>query len=86
MRVVKVAQEDIAHKIDTAYIREQFSHIDNVGVTFVCTKDKREEDDWIDEDGIRQIVILLPYDEVKKSEDVRPMMLKKAKERLSQAA
>ena len=86
MRVVKVAQEDVAEKIDTLYILEQLRHIEKVGITYICTKDKQEEDDWTDEKGVRHIVILLPYDEVKTSDDIRPKMLKKAKERLSQAA
>ena len=85
MKVVKVVQEDVADKIDTAYISEQFRHIDRVGVIFVCTKDEREEDDWTDEDG-RHIVIRLPYREVKQLADVRPMMLARVKERLGVVA
>jgi hypothetical protein len=51
----------------------------------MCTKDEREVEDWIDEDG-RYIMIRLPYKEVKKMKDVRPLMLTKAKERLGLVA
>lgn len=85
MKVLKVVEEDIANKIDTAYILEQFRHIDNVIITFMCTRDERELEDWIDEDG-HFIVIRLPYKEVKKLADIRPLMLSKAKERLGLVA
>ena len=85
MKVLKVAQEDVADKIDTSYILEQFRHIDKVVVTFMCTKDEREMDDWIDE-GCRYIVIRLPYKIVKRLADARPLMLERAKERLGLVA
>ena len=85
MKVLKVVQEDIADKIDTAYISEQFRHLDKVAIIFLCTKDEREEDDWTDEDG-RHIVIRLPYKEVRQMEDIRPMMLARVKERLAEVA
>ena len=85
MKVIKVVEEDVADKIDTLYILEQFRHIDEVGITFLCTKDEREEDDWVDEDG-RHIVIYLPYEEVKNMADIKPMMLAKVKERLELVA
>ena len=85
MKVLKVVEEDIANKIDTAYILEQFRHIDKVIITYMCTKDERNVEDWIDEDG-RYIVIRLPYKEVKRLLDVRPLMLAKAKERLGLVA
>lgn len=64
---------------------EQFRHIDKVGIIFVCTKDEREEDDWIEEGGCH-IVIRLPYQEVKRLADIRPMMLARVKERLREVA
>ncbi len=85
MRVIKVVEEDIADKIDTTYILEQFRHIERVGIIYICTEDEQDEDDWIDEDG-RHIVILLPYKMVKQMADVRPLMLQKAMERLGLAA
>ena len=48
MKVLKVVEEDIADKIDTLYILEQFRHIDSVAITFLCTKDEREVNDWIE--------------------------------------
>lgn len=86
MKITKIVQEDIADKIDTHYIMERLGHIENVGITYICTRDSRDEDDWVDEDGTRQIVIKLSYDEVKHSKDIRPIMLKMAQERLSMAA
>lgn len=85
MKVLKVVEEDIANKVDTAYILEHFRHIDKVVITFMCTKDEREVEDWIDEDG-RYIVIRLPYKKVKRLADVRPLMLAQAKERLGLAS
>ena len=57
----------------------------NTGIVFICTREGEEEDDWTDEDGVHYIVIHLPYKEVRKSQDVRPLMLEKAKERLGGA-
>ena len=85
MKVLKVVEEDVSEKIDTLYILELFRHIDNVAITYFCTRDERDLDDWVDEKG-RHIIIRLPYQEVKKSTDVRPLMLAKAKERLGLVA
>jgi len=85
MEVLKVAQEDVADKIDTAYILEQFRHLDKVVITFMCTRDEREIEDWTDEDG-RYINIRLPYKEVKRMTDIRPIMLARVKERLGSVA
>lgn len=86
MRVVKIVEQDVAHKVDTSYIQQQLNHVDKVGITYICTNDDRNEDDWTDENGVRQIIIKLSYDEVKQSQDARPLMLKKAQERLGMAA
>ena len=85
MKVLKVVEEDVADKIDTFYILELFRHIDKVAITYLCTKDERDLDDWVDEKG-RHIIIRLPYKEVKKMADIRPLMLEKAKERLGLVA
>jgi len=85
MKVLKVVEEDIADKIDTYYILELFRHIENVAITFMCTKDEREVEDWIDEKGWH-IVIRLPYKKVKRLADARPLMLARAKERLGLTA
>ncbi len=86
MIVLKVVDEDIADKIDIQYIQNQFANLQNIGILYVCTLEGGEEDDWIDEDGMRNIIIHLPYKEVKKGEDIRPLMLAKAKARLGFAA
>lgn len=86
MIVVKVVDQDIADKIDTYYIEQQLSGLENVGIVYICTSEGGEEDDWTDEDGMRNIVIHLPYREVKNLTDIRPLMLAKAKERLGLVA
>ena len=85
MKVIKIVDEDIADKIDTQYIAKQFSDLEKVGIVFICTRDKGEEDEWTDEEGLRHIVIHLPYNEVKQMADARPLMLARAKERLGLA-
>ncbi|MBL7783930.1 MAG: hypothetical protein JNM22_22025, partial [Saprospiraceae bacterium] len=45
MIVVKIAEKEVADKIDTQYVSAQFSHVENVGVTFLCTLDDQEEDE-----------------------------------------
>jgi hypothetical protein len=85
MKVLKIVERDVFDKVDTSYVWEQLSHIDQVALTFVCTIDEQEEDDWSDENG-RHIVILLPYHEVKILTDARPLMLEKAKARLGLVA
>ena len=85
MKVLKIVEGDISDKIDTLYVWEQLNHIDKVALTYICMMDEQEEDDWSDENG-RHIVILLPYKEVKRLKDVRPLMLAKAKEKLGLVA
>ena len=85
MNVTKMVDEDISEKVDIDYIENLFKAIPNVGIVYVCTLDEREEDDWI-EDGCRYIVIRLPYKQIKKLKDARPLMLAKAQERLGLAA
>ena len=82
MVVTKAADYDVFDKIDTRYISDQFSDLENIGMVFICGKEGGEEDDWTEEDGMRYIVIHLPYEEVRNTQDARPMMLAKAKERL----
>jgi len=86
MVVVKVVDQDIADKIDTQYIREQIPNLPNIGIVYVCTPEGGEEDDWTDEDGLRHIIIDLPYEEVQQIPDARPLMLAKARERLGLVA
>ncbi len=82
MVVVKVVDQDIAEKVDTQYIEAQFPKLENIGIVFICTREGGEEDEWTEADGQHYIVIHLPYKDVQNSQDVRQMMLKKAKERL----
>ncbi len=86
MVITKAADSDIFDKIDTYYVSDRLPRLENVGIIFMCGKLGGEEDDWIEEDGTRLIVIQLPYDEVRRLEDVRPMMLAKARERLGLVA
>ncbi|MBP6826026.1 MAG: hypothetical protein KA165_05670 [Saprospiraceae bacterium] len=86
MVVVKVVDQDIADKIDTHYIERQLTGWENVGIVYICTSEGGEEDEWTDEEGMRNIVIHLPYKEVKQMNDIRPLMLAKAKERLGLVA
>jgi len=86
MTVVKVVDKDVADKVDTRYIAEQFTDVQNVGIIYICTLEGGEEDDWIDDEGFRNIVIHLPYKEVKKLGDIRSLMLAKVKERLGLVA
>ena len=85
MIVVKVVDQDIAEKVDTQYIAEQFANLQNVGIVYICTQEGGKEDEWVDETGMKHIVIHLPYKTVKRFKDVRPLMLKKAKKRLGLA-
>lgn len=82
MVVVKVVEQDIADKIDTDFISDQFKELENIGIIFICTREGEEERDYI-EDGMRYIVINLPYDEVNILKDARQMMLKKSQEKLN---
>ncbi len=84
MEVTKIVVKDIADKIDTQYVSAQFSHVQNVGIVFLCTQDEndQEEDEWIDDKGSHNFIIRLPYDLVQNSADVRPFMVAIVKERL----
>ena len=82
MVVTKVVDEGIANKVDTQYISNQFRELENISIIYICTEEGGEEDDF-EEDGIRYIVIQLPYEEVRQLQDARTMMLRKAKDRLN---
>lgn len=81
MKVVKVVDQDVAEKVDTEYIAAQFPALEHVSIIFFCTLEGGEEDEW-EEDGVRYIAIHLPYELVRKLDDIRPMMLEKARARL----
>ena len=84
--VTKIVEQDVADKVDTSLIASKLNHLKkDVGITYVCTNDDRGDDDWVEE-GVRYIVIKLPYEEVKRSADIRVMMLAKLRERLGEVA
>lgn len=84
--VTKIVEQDVADKVDTSFIASKLNHLKkDLGITYVCTNDDRGDDDWVEE-GVRYIVIKLPYEEVKRSADIRVMMLAKLRERLGEVA
>ena len=85
MIVVKVADQEVADKVDTSFIEATFSDLPSIGIIFICTPDEGKEDDWTDEDGMRYLVIQLPYHEVQQMPDARPLLLARARERLGLA-
>ena len=85
MEVTKMVDEDISEKVDIDYIEDHFKALPNIRILYICTLESGEEDDWF-EDGFRYIVIDLPYKQVRKMKDARPLMLSKAQERLGLAA
>jgi hypothetical protein len=88
LQVTKIAEKAIAEKIDTQYVSAQFSHVQNVGIVFLCTSDEtdQEEDEWVDEKGRHNFVIRLPFDLVQRSPDIREYMVAIVRERLGEAA
>ena len=88
MEVVKIVEEAISDKIDTQYVAAQFSHVQHVGIVFLCTQDEndQEEDEWVDDKGNHNFIIRVPYDLVKRSNDVRPILVAIVKERLGEVA
>lgn len=82
MKVLKVAEQSVADKLDTQYIADYFADMPNIAVVFVCTADDGEEDDWTDEAGLRHLVIHLPLQTVSVLDDARPLMLATLQERL----
>ncbi len=86
MEVIKIVEQEVADKIDTQYVSAQFPDVEDVCITFLCTLDDQEEDEWIDDDGTHYFTIRLPYDLVKRSDDVRDFMVAIVKERLGEAA
>jgi hypothetical protein len=77
MVVVKMVDEAVAEKVDTTYIAEKLAHIHNVSIVFVCTEEGGAEDDWIDSEGMRHLVLQLPYALVRVLPDARSLMLER---------
>lgn len=84
--VVKIVDKDVSEKVDTRYIAQRFTEIENVSIIYTCTLEGGEDDDWLDDEGTRHIIIDLPYKEVKKVADIKPLMLAKVKEKLGLVA
>ena len=81
--VTSITDEAVLSKIDTQYIMSKFSIVDlNVVICFICTNDNwRKEDTWKHK-GKMYYAIRLPYQQVKETDDVRPLMLELAARRL----
>lgn len=81
--VTSITDEAVLSKIDTQYVMSKFSGVTlNVVIVFICTNENwRKEDTWKHK-GKTYYAIRLPYQLVKETEDVRPLMLKLAAEKL----
>ena len=87
-KITLAANEDVYDLLDYEYIQQFLGEL-KVNIVFSCVNtDDWVDDSWISEEGIPSHIIKLPYDKVKTmmKEDVRELMLKKAQERLQQAA
>ena len=81
--VTRIIDEDVLPKIDAQYVMSKLSGVDmNAVIVFICTNENwRKEDSWKHK-GKTYYAIRLPYQLVKETEDVRPLMLKLAAEKL----
>jgi len=81
--VTSITDEAVLSKIDTQYVMSKFSGVDmNAVIVFICTNDNwRKEDAWKHK-GKQYYAIRLPYQQVKETDDVRPLMLELAAKRL----
>ena len=83
INVTRIIDEEVLNKIDAQYVKSKLSHVDmNAVIVFICTKENwRKEDTWKHK-GETYYTIRLPYQQVKETDDVRPMMLELAAKRL----
>ena len=81
--VTSITDEAVLSKIDTQYVMSKFSGVDmNAVIVFICTNDNwRKEDAWKHK-GKQYYTIRLPYQQVKETDDARPLMLELAAKRL----
>lgn len=81
--VTSITDEEVLSKIDTQYVMSRFSGVNlNAVIVFICTNENwRKEDTWKHK-GETYYAIRLPYQLVKETEDVRPLMLQLAAEKL----
>lgn len=77
--ITSITDEDVFPKIDTHYVMSKLSDVDlNAVIVFICTNENwRKEDTWKHK-GKMYYAIRLPYQLVKETEDVRPLMLELA--------
>ena len=81
--VVRIIDKEVLNKIDAQYVKSKLAHIDmNAVIVFICTNENwRKEDTWKHK-GETYYAIRLPYQQVKETDDVRPLMLEMAAKRL----
>jgi len=81
--VTSITDEEVLSKIDTQYVMSKFSGVGlNAVIVFICTNESwRKEDTWKHK-GETYYAIRLPYQLVKETDDVRPLMLELAAQKL----
>ncbi len=81
--VTRIVEADVLNKIDTHYVMSRLSDVDvNAVIVFICTNEEwRKEDTWKHKGEVYH-AIRLPYEQVKKTADVRPWMLELAAKKL----
>ena len=81
--VTSITDEAVLSKIDTHYVMSKLSDVDlNAVIVFICTNENwRKEDTWKHK-GKMYYAIRLPYQLVKETDDVRPLMLELAAQKL----
>lgn len=81
--ITSITDEDVFPKIDTHYVMSKLADVAvDAVIVFICTNENwRKEDKWKHK-GKTYYAIRLPYQLVKETEDVRPLMLKLVAEKL----
>ncbi len=81
--VTRIIDEDVLPKIDAQYVMSKLSDVaKDAVIVFICTNENwRKEDTWKHK-GETYYTIRLPYQLVKETEDVRPLMLELAAQKL----
>lgn len=81
--VTRIIDEDVLPKIDAQYVMSKLADVAmDAVIVFICTNENwRKEDTWKHK-GKTYYAIRLPYQLVRETEDVRPLMLKLAAEKL----
>ena len=81
--VTRIIDEDVLPKIDAQYVMSKLADVAmDAVIVFICTNENwRKEDTWKHK-GKTYYAIRLPYQLVKETDDVRPLMLKLVAEKL----